>query len=179
MGWAGLFGVDWLIEGKSYSVFSILFGNGFALHRCGPPAPSTARPAVAADAGEHFLRRRALDDPVADPREAVRVGDAGDGGGQRLRGGGIELPRRLTAEQRPLFLATLLDALLDALRPALLEPLAGPSENGASAERPVFREWPRAEPPTVQESQCRGGVALARTSIGASAWMSAARGCTA
>ena len=55
-----------------------------ARHRSPPPAPSTARPAVVADAGEQLRRRRALDDPVADPRKAVRVGDAGDGGGQRL-----------------------------------------------------------------------------------------------
>ena len=83
-----------------------------------------------------------------------------------------------TGERHPRGAMSLVN-VADALRPALLEPLAGPSENGASAERPVFREWARAEPPTVQESQCRGGVALARTSIGASAWMSVARGCTA
>ncbi len=53
-----------------------------------PPAPSAARPAVTADAGQQVRRRHALDNPVAGPSEAVRVGDPGQRGGQPLGGAG-------------------------------------------------------------------------------------------
>ena len=54
-------------------------------------AVSTARPAVATGAGKQIRRRGALDDPVANPGEAIGVGDADEGGGEPLGGAGIEL----------------------------------------------------------------------------------------
>lgn len=52
LGRAVLFGVDWLIEGKFYSVFSMLFGIGFALQ-----AKHAARRGVSIG---RFFRRRML-----------------------------------------------------------------------------------------------------------------------
>ena len=101
---------------------------------------STARSVVAADAGEQLRRRGALDDPVADPREAIGVGNAGEGGGQSLGSDGIELPRRQTAEQRPFFVAALLDALgaalFDALGAALFDAWVGAALLDARGARP-------------------------------------------
>ncbi len=53
VGQAVLFGVDWLVEGKFYSVFSILFGIGFALQA----ARAGAR---GHDVGPFFHRRMAV-----------------------------------------------------------------------------------------------------------------------
>ena len=62
---------------------------------------SVARARLVEDAGPSGLAAVSpLDDPVADLREALRVGDVGQGGGQTLGGVGVELAGRLTAEQR-------------------------------------------------------------------------------
>ena len=53
VGWAVLFGVDWLIEGKSYSVSSILFGMDFALQ-------TSRAKALGHDVGPFFRWRMAV-----------------------------------------------------------------------------------------------------------------------
>ena len=53
VGQAVLFGVDWLVEGKFYSVFSMLFGIGFALQA----SRATAR---GQEVGPFFRRRMAV-----------------------------------------------------------------------------------------------------------------------
>ena len=54
---------------------------------------------VPGDAVQQFVRRPALDDPVADLRQPIRVGGFRQRRRQSLPGGGGELPRRLSAQQ--------------------------------------------------------------------------------
>ena len=106
------------------------------------------------EASEQLGRRLALDDPVADLRQAVRVRNTGKRGGQPLARSCVELPRRLPAQQRTLtLLDPLLDSLLDpllaallaALLTTLLDPLCGPLLNGFGQHRPHLLK-PRQRP---------------------------------
>ena len=76
------------------------------------------------DAAEQLGLRLALDDPVADLGQALRIGEAVQQGGKPCRCLRIELPRRLTAQQLAFFGPSSLNALLDAFLEALLTTFA-------------------------------------------------------
>ena len=75
---------------------------------------SGARALRAEDAGHQVGRRFALDDPLADLREALGVVDLGQRVVQAPGGVGVELAGRLAAEQVAFLGAALLDAFLTA-----------------------------------------------------------------
>ena len=120
-------------------------------------------PAVVQDASEQVGGRPALDDPVSDLRQAVRIGDTPKRGSQAPRRGRVELPLNLSAQQGAFFGTALRDHI-----PAAPSPAGAPGEQAARARKTWHTEdvqdRPQDAADTVWNAHC---AASARDRISA------------